>query len=252
MPPHLTAAKGFGRAADVYERGRPAYPPKAIAWLAAKLDLGSNSEVLDLGAGTGKLARALTRTGAHVIAVEPVEQMRSLLTASSPSVDVRDGVAEAIPLPDGSVDSVTVGQAFHWFERGRSLAEIHRVLRPGARLALVWNVRDLSDPLQGAIERVLRRYRGGPPSHVASRDPLAGGRLFRFVELHKERYRQPASARQVVDRVASISFIAALDQAERDRVLAEVRRITDLHPGDRFLAYLTEIYVYARVDRAGE
>jgi SAM-dependent methyltransferase len=251
VPPHLTAAKGFGRAADVYERGRPDYPAGAVAWMAAKLDLDGTSEVLDLGAGTGKLARALTRTGAHVIAVEPVSQMRSLLTASSPSVDVRDGVAEAIPLPDGSVDSVTVGQAFHWFERGRALAEIHRVLRPGGRLALVWNVRDLRDPLQGAIERVLRPHRGGAPSHVASRDPLAGGRFFRFVELHQERCRQPASARQVVDRVASVSFIAALDQAERDRVLAEVRRIIDLHRGDRFLAYLTEIYLYARVDRPG-
>ena len=98
--------------------------------LVDALAIGPGRDVLDLAAGTGKLTRLLVPTGAHVVAVEPVPAMRALLT----DVDALDGTAEAIPLPDASVDAVTVGQAFHWFDPPTALAEIDRVLRPGGRL----------------------------------------------------------------------------------------------------------------------
>src|SRR5579864_1054082 len=104
------ATRGFGLAADLYERGRPDYPAPAIAWLVERLDLRPGRTVVDLAAGTGKLTRLLVPSGAEVIAVEPIAEMRAKIE----NLRVLEGTAEAIPLADASVDAVTVGQAFHW------------------------------------------------------------------------------------------------------------------------------------------
>src|SRR4051812_40459047 len=129
-----TAAIGFALSAQAYEEGRPGYPPAALE----PLKLGAGMTVLDLAAGTGKLTRALAASEATVIAVEPVAEMRAALPES---VTALDGTAETIPLEAGSVDLVTVAQAFHWFDGPAALAEIHRVLVPGGRLAVLWNRR---------------------------------------------------------------------------------------------------------------
>jgi ubiquinone/menaquinone biosynthesis C-methylase UbiE len=123
---HRAAATGFARSAEAYERGRPGYPPEAILYLLGRLPHGAT--VLDLAAGTGKLTRPLLAHGLRVVAVEPVAEMRAALPAESQALE---GTAEAIPLEHESVDGVTVGQAFHWFDADAALAEIARVLRPG-------------------------------------------------------------------------------------------------------------------------
>ena len=146
---HESAARGFARAPADYERGRPDYPAEAIAWLAQALALGPGRRVLDLAAGTGKLTRALAATGAEVVAVEPVDEMRAFIEAEALA-----GTAEAIPLPAAAVDAVTVGQAFHWFRGDEALAEIHRVLRPHGRLGLVWNLRDSANPFMAALSEL--------------------------------------------------------------------------------------------------
>ena len=120
MSTHPTAAAGFGRAADAYERGRPSYPDAAVAYLAAELGLGPAGRVLDLAAGTGKLTRLLAEGGADVVAVEPVAAMRAVLAEAMPEITVLDGTAETIPLGPASVDAVTVAQAFHWFDAERA------------------------------------------------------------------------------------------------------------------------------------
>ena len=153
-PQHLA---GYARSAAAYERGRPGYPPAAVDFLAARLRLGPGRTVVDLAAGTGKLTRPLLATGAQVVAVEPVAEMRAALPAGARAVD---GTAEAMPLSAGSADAVAVAQAFHWFDGDAALAEIHRVLRPGCSLALVWNRRRMDDPLNQAIEDLLAPYRG--------------------------------------------------------------------------------------------
>ena len=107
---HPAAAGGFSTAADAYERGRPGYPEEAMAWMAERLDLREGRDVLDLAAGTGKLTRALVPFGARVVAIEPIDEMREQLFRALPDVDAFDGTAEAIPLPDGSVDAVTSGR----------------------------------------------------------------------------------------------------------------------------------------------
>jgi ubiquinone/menaquinone biosynthesis C-methylase UbiE len=159
---HPTAATGFAAAAAEYERGRPGYPPAALR----ALELAPGLTVLDLAAGTGKLTRALAESGATVIAVEPVAEMRAALPSSVRAVD---GTAERIPLEDGAVELVTVAQAFHWFDGAAALAEIHRVLRPGGRLALIWNRRLEGDPLNQAIDELFGPHRPAAPTHQSDK-----------------------------------------------------------------------------------
>jgi SAM-dependent methyltransferase len=134
-------AARFGDVADRYERARPLYPEAVLSELAARCGVRSGTPVVDLGAGTGKLTRQVAALGADVVAVEPAAGMRRRFEAEVPGVPVLDGTAEAIPLPDASVETVTVGQAFHWFDTHRALEEVARVLRPAGWLALLWNER---------------------------------------------------------------------------------------------------------------
>ncbi|HEY2644334.1 MAG TPA: class I SAM-dependent methyltransferase [Galbitalea sp.] len=140
MVDELTAkqAASFDQAAEVYERSRPEYPQAAIDWL---LPAGAKT-VLDLGAGTGKLTRALTARGLEVFAVDPSPKMLEQLRAAVPGAIVHVGSAEDIPLPDGSVDAVVVAQAWHWVDQDVALPAVARVLRPGGTLGLIWNFRD--------------------------------------------------------------------------------------------------------------
>lgn len=131
----LERAASFGGVADAYERARPGYPDDAVAWLAGD----EPCDVVDLGAGTGKLTRSLVARGHRVTAVDPLEEMLVWLRHAVPGAIAVRGSAEAIPLPDGSADVVTCAQSFHWFDHAVALREIARVLRPGGRLAPVWN-----------------------------------------------------------------------------------------------------------------
>jgi len=133
---HQSAARGFALVPETYERGRPMYPFAAVRRLVRELRVKPESRVLDLAAGTGKLTRLLAQLGADVVAVEPVDEMRQRLVETIPGVRALPGTAEAIPLENGSMDAVTVGQAFHWFDGDAALAEIHRVLRPAGVLIL--------------------------------------------------------------------------------------------------------------------
>jgi ubiquinone/menaquinone biosynthesis C-methylase UbiE len=116
-PPLHRAVTAYDRVANAYEVGRPGYPPEAVAWIAESAAVGPASRIVDLAAGTGKLTRLLLAIGAEVIAVEPVAVFRQSL--SELPIDARDGVAEALPLADASVDLLTVGAAFHWFDARR-------------------------------------------------------------------------------------------------------------------------------------
>ncbi|PVZ07635.1 methyltransferase family protein [Actinomycetospora cinnamomea] len=132
-------ARAFGAAADDYDRLRPAPAPEALGWLLPSPDV----TMLDLGAGTGLLSRALAAEGVtDVVAVEPDDLMRAVLAARGPGVRALAGTAEEIPLPDRSVDAVLVASAWHWFDHERATAEVARVLRPGGVLGLLWSAAD--------------------------------------------------------------------------------------------------------------
>ncbi|MEA2248050.1 MAG: hypothetical protein QOH46_2579 [Solirubrobacteraceae bacterium] len=242
---HEAAACGFARSADAYERARPEYPAEAVAWLTERLGLRPGRQVVDLAAGTGKLTRPLAATGADVVAVEPVAEMRERI---GPVAQLLDGTAEAMPLGDASADVVTVGQAFHWFDGPAALAEIHRVLRPGGALALLWNRRVLEDPVQAAIEEIVAPHRGRTPAHRSGawRAALEATTLFGPAEERAFPHAHPAAADAdgLADRVGSISFIAALDDATRAGVLAGVRALAADGPVP--LRYVCEVLVCDR------
>ncbi|EYF01204.1 class I SAM-dependent methyltransferase [Chondromyces apiculatus] len=252
MSLHHLAAQGFSAAADAYERGRPDYPPRAIEILADSLRLQAGRALLELGAGTGKMTRLLVPTGARILAMEPVEEMRGKLAQAAPSVEVLDGVAEAIPIPDASVDAVVAAQSFHWFHADLALPQIHRVLRPGGRMALVWNMRDARVPWVARLSEILDRHgREAPHSWSGAwRADLASSALFEPVVEREISHSQDLDGRGLAERAASISYIAALPPAEQALVLAEVRALADEHPDLRGRAtfpfpYRTVVAVYA-------
>jgi len=235
---HRAAATGFARSVEAYERGRPDYPPEALAHLQRELDLRGGRTVVDLAAGSGKLTRQLVTLGCEVIAVEPVDEMRA---AIGEGIRALEGTAEAIPLPDSSADAVTVAQAFHWFDGAKALAEIARVLRPGGMLALVWNRRPVeSSPLHAAISEIIAPYRGDAPAHAtgAWREAFAGRELSEW----RHEFAQRLDADGLADRVGSTSFVAALDDVERERVLARVRALAGEGPVE--VPYVCEVHLW--------
>jgi ubiquinone/menaquinone biosynthesis C-methylase UbiE len=224
MPVDDVAARGFGAGAAAYEAARPGYPDEAIDVLADEVGIGPGTKVCDLAAGTGKLTRRLVDLGARVTAVEPVAAMRAQAETAVPRADLVDGTAEAIPLDNGSVDVVTVAQAFHWFDAPAALSEIARVLRPGGRLAILWNERDESTPWVAEMSRVIHwhertvsRYQHTDWAAVVAAD----GRFSPLLE-QVFRWEQPHTREVLADRVRSISYIAAMPVVERERYASEV------------------------------
>ena len=157
------AQEGFARGAEAYARGRPSYPLAGVAWASKELGLGQGSVVLDLAAGTGKLTALLTGF-AKLVAVEPVAEMRAEL-AKLPGVEVREGTAEALPARDAEFDAVFIAQAFHWFPTHTVLAELHRVLRPGGGLCLLWNRWDRRVPWADAVKAITAPYDAKRPRY---------------------------------------------------------------------------------------
>jgi SAM-dependent methyltransferase len=221
---------GFAEVAGAYERGRPEYAPAVAGAIAAELHIPAGARVLDLAAGTGKLTRALLGIGLDVVAVEPQPALREVLAASVGVERVHEGVAEAIPLPDGSVAAVTVADAFHWFDHAAALAEIRRVLRGGGGLAVLSVAPDWGEA--SWAHEVGTLMAGMRPAHPGIDGPswkdslrAAGGwsepREVRLTSM------QPALPEQITDYLASISWVAALPEDQRTEKLERVREIVD-------------------------
>lgn len=230
--------------ADVYERARPEYPAEAVDWIAGKLDLRPGRTVLDLGAGTGKLTRALIPTGARVIAVEPGDAMRAELERAVPSAVALRGSAEAIPLGDGTVDAITVGQAFHWFRHDDAIPELHRVLRRGRGVALVWNTRDHDAPLHQEIGDLITPFI--PADRPPAEDwpsPLGESPLFGPLEQQRFRFSETLDADALAERMASVSFVAAAPDEVRQRLDAQLRAVAARLGGFVEFSYVTAAYV---------
>jgi SAM-dependent methyltransferase len=221
VPRRLT----FGAHADEYERARPEWPEAAARWLVPKgADL-----VVELGAGTGKLTRAVAALGVRVVAVEPDRRMLAVLRGLG--LEGVEGSAESIPFADGVADAVVAGSSLHWFELELALPEIARVLRPDGRFGFGWNHRDDRHP---AIARMTEAVyaaqapRRGP--RWRSRDwpaELTASGLFRDVEheLFEHVHELPREALR--DHLLSYSGVAALAEDERRRVLAGVAAALD-------------------------
>ena len=242
----LQRAASFGGVAGAYERARPGYPDDAVRWLAGP----DPADVVDLGAGTGKLTRSLVALGYRVTAVEPLSEMLDELGRAVPNAVGLSGSAESIPLPDGSADVVTCAQAFHWFDHGPALVEIARVLRSGGRLTLVWNTRDDSQSWVAELtETVIGRseFRSGGVSSVVT--TIGDSGLYGPVERASFEHVQLLGRGELVELVRSRSQCAVLTEEERRPVLEHVGALFDAHATDGTLAmpYVTECFRAVRL-----
>ena len=248
---HAAAEVGFGSAADRYERGRPGYPPDAVAHLVSELGIAPGRTVVDLAAGTGKLTAAIAETDATIVAVEPVAEMRAVLERAMPAVRALDGTAEAIPLGDASVDAVVVAQAFHWFDGDRAIPEIRRVLRDGGRLGLIWNVRDETPAWSRRLTEVFDRLAGPRDprhKHGAWRAAFERSDAFTPLQHHAFAHVHRVDREGFLDRVLSVSYVASAPPETRAEVVREVTGLLDTDPdlaGREELAmpYRTDVYV---------
>jgi len=228
----------FGRTAREYELGRPAWPEELLDRVVGELRLGPDAEVLDLGAGTGKLTRSLVPRFARVLAVEPDNAMRHVLEEVVPAAEALAGNAEVIPLPDSSIDAVFSAEAFHWFATDPAVAEILRVLRPGGAFVIFWNYPLKYEEMGEEAERVIKAAfeRGGEPGlgRVLSgewRRPVEAAPLKPLQEAEVERD-LVSSRDEWIANMLSVSSIA--HQPDEDRV-AFAERLRELIPADRLV-----------------
>jgi ubiquinone/menaquinone biosynthesis C-methylase UbiE len=242
-----SSAKAFAGVAEEYERRRPSYHPEIVAWIVEQLGLGPGRSVVDIGAGTGKFTRLLVPSGARVIAVEPLAEMRKQLTAAVPEVEALAGSAEALPLQDSSVDGATAAAAFHWFELDRALPELHRVLRPDGHFAIVHNFRDLDQPLQAAVQAIIGHLLPDKSEFEGWRPAVEASGLFGRFESIQRKHEQLFDAAGLAERVSTISYVARLPDDERAEVLAEVRSLGEAQPETPFpFRYESEAFVCER------
>ena len=202
---------------------------------------------MDVAAGTGKLTRALVPTGARVVAVEPLAEMRRMLREAVPQVEALEGTAEELPLEDASVDAITVAAAFHWFDAARALDEFARVLRPGGGLGLVWNLRNSEAPIHQELDALLEPHRI-PVSWIGrfdAEDHFPYG-AFGPLERAEFRHEQHFDADGLAERISSISFVAMLQDDEREELLARVRALGRRHEQPIPFPYRTEVFVSRR------
>ncbi|HEU5160294.1 MAG TPA: class I SAM-dependent methyltransferase [Streptosporangiaceae bacterium] len=231
-----TRRLSFGGVAGSYDRVRPSYPEAAVRWIVGDAPV----RVLDLGAGTGLLSRVLLGLGHEVIAVEPDPRMRARCADATPDATVLAGSAEAIPLPDGSVDGVVAGQSYHWFAGTAAHAEIARVLRPGGVFGPLWNLRDESVEWVARLSALVSREDGSAHQGPLAADAFGGafgpvdGAVFRHARRH--------TIESLVELVRSRSYVLTAPSARREQIEAGVRALAAELPEPFDLPYVTRAY----------
>jgi SAM-dependent methyltransferase len=252
LPEHSAPSNAFGRSAREYEQGRPEWPAELIDRVVEVMALGPRATVLDLGAGTGKLTRALVPRFAHVYAVEPDDAMRAVLEDVVPGAEARPGHAGGIPLGAAAVDAVFSAEAFHWFATRETIDELERVLAPRGRLGIFWNIPEddgepaLSPEAERVIDDAFRH--GGVPGlpRVLSGEWRACFEGSRFGDLHEESVERwiVTDRERWIANLLSVSSIAALPEDERAAFAARLRELCpDVEYRGRFrtVAYWTRL-----------
>jgi SAM-dependent methyltransferase len=247
---HHAAMRGFEAGVEHYQRGRPNYPDDAVTYLVQELGIGEGRDVLELGAGTGKFTELIVHTSARITAAEPVAAMRAALERNCPTVRAVDGTAEQIPVADASADAVIAAQSFHWFDGERALPEIHRVLRPGGLLGMIWNVRDEASDWSERLTEIFDRLAGDDTPRYRSgrwRDAFRRSDLFGPLHHRLAYHVHHVTPEAFMDRVLSVSYVSAASDGERQGVRAEVDELLatdpDLRDRDEIvMPYRTDVF----------
>lgn len=259
-PPRLTReqlAGSFTSGADRYAALRPGYPPPAVAWLVAEgCRAGAQHpspalDIVDVGAGTGKLTEVLLRLGHRVTAVEPSQDMLAQLRSAYPHLPTRLATGEGTGLAERSQDVVTYGQSWHWADPVAATREADRILRPGGVLGLIWNFMDHTDPRIAAVEAAMHSLDGG----VSPTDDSARAVAAPFLVSERREFtsRQPMTTRSLADLVTTRSYYLARPQREQ----AELRRRVDAAVAAAFgsvgeevieVRHVTMAHAFRRID----
>ena len=229
MPASGKPGDTFGRVAEAYARTRPPYSRAAIERAAHELGLTSESSVLDLAAGTGKLTRVLRAAGLDVVPVEPLPAMRERVPGAL------DGTAEAIPLEDASVDGATIGDAWHWFDQARAGAELARVVRPGGVVAILWQGPSGEETpawAQRATE-LIHNLRGESGEHPG----------FTPVEHRTVPFTYTTDREGYLAFVSSMSYVASAEPARREQLLTDLDAVV---PDRVEIPYATQAFLSRR------
>ncbi|MEV4666749.1 class I SAM-dependent methyltransferase [Microbacterium sp. LWO12-1.2] len=217
-------ATSFGAQAGNYEVGRPEYPFDAVAWMLERMPDGSR-RIADVGAGTGKLTRALVAApDAEVVALDPDPAMLAALRDAIPGVPTFVGSAERLPLPEASLDAVVLGQAWHWVEPVAASAEIGRVVRSGGVLGLIWNIRD---ERQEWVRRLTAIMHGSAAEEMlAAGDPVVHA-PFGPVEEETWEWPRPMTRAQLHSMAMSRSYVIAASADEKVRIRRDMDALFD-------------------------
>jgi len=249
----MDATERFSNRVQDYARYRPYYPAAVIGSLQTNCQLLETSIIADVGSGTGILTELFLRHGNRVFAVEPNRQMREAgerLLEGYPHFQSIAGRAEATTLPEQSVDFVTAGQAFHWFDRKKAKAEFSRILKARGWVVLAWNERRVASPFAEAYEDLLREYATdyGKIDHRQITEEIIGefygGRFGLACFEHSQRFDFDG----LKGRLLSSSYAPDATHPRHIAMLAELRRIFETHQsnGEVVFEYETKVY-YGRL-----
>jgi SAM-dependent methyltransferase len=255
----LNPTTRFTERAGEYDRFRPGYPEAAIDLVLRDLGDPAQLTIADVGAGTGIFARALARRGARVIAIEPNDAMRAAAPVHDPHENIqwRGATGEDTGLAGASVDLVTCAQAFHWLKPEQAIREFCRILRPGGRIALLWNIGDERDPVaRGYYEAIRRASSDFTTSHGRiAENPLRRAPL-RAQEEHTLPNAQRLDAEGLIGRAMSASYIPRADDSpERRRLIEDLCALHATHAADDgmvTLVYRTHVYLARALEIEGE
>ncbi|KJL20817.1 class I SAM-dependent methyltransferase [Microbacterium azadirachtae] len=236
-------ATSFGSETGSYEKGRPEYPAEAVQWLLEPLPAGDRA-VVDIGAGTGKLTRAVLALGsATVTAVDPDPQMLDALRGKTPGVETVTGTAEELPLDDAIADAAVLGQAWHWVEPVAASAEIGRVLRPGGVLGLIWNVRD---DRTGWVRRLTAIMHGSPAEEMIASNAVRVASPFGPLEEKRWEWTRTMTRAELHAMARSRSYLITAPEEEKDRVARGMDALFDelglAEGGTLEMPYVTAAY----------
>ncbi|AMW77752.1 SAM-dependent methyltransferase [Acinetobacter sp. TGL-Y2] len=251
---HPAAEHGFSSAAELYQQVRPNYPQAIVHWLKEDLNINPHSKVIDLGAGTGKFLDYLKQATTNIIAVEPIAEMLEQLKIIHPEVQTQQASSDQIALNDHNVDAILCAQSFHWFANMETLTEMHRLLKPHASLALIWNQRDETVNWVKALAQRLAEYEADTPRFHSNewQNVFEQQNLFQLESKKVFAHTHTGTVENVVsNRLLSTSFIAAMPRAQQQQLKNEFENIvaeyTSKQPQDEIsFPYLTYAYHFKK------